>query len=701
MKQFLYILLTTLLALPGMAYGQVMTDPPVINIIEEPDYVTIEVIGNGMLNVQLMRDHWDNNFDTVIDEAQVVGFYEYTINRVFEDGYNVMVTATAQEDGEEPSYVANASFLMKPFYLMPKPEISFVEDDYGVTINITNGGPDMKVYLSVCGETIVDTQVAFSATYYVERTYEEQEITVEATNFGTAPYDIDNGDVQYYVLAPKVLPVADAPPLEVYTDEGCVIVTAYPVIEDQIAHLLLNGEEVDNPYYAARTDDDYVLEFFAYCDGPNVTDSEWIHYDVFVPARVEVIEPPTTTAPTIDFEILNGGTAAKIVMEYKDYEPGDIFYRYGLYDETTGYYGSYTSWKTYEGEFLISSPGKYVVEAYAEAYYPDYKPSRMVSVEFELVAPTEPTSPPTFTMNYMEEEETVIVEIIPTEEGSMIYYRPGFGDENGDFNYGDWAEYEAQLCFSGVGRYRIDAYAVAVGHAPSQQVTYEFTITPFTPSQSYDFEENGVFYIITTEERVSVCSETTGYNTYSGVVTIPTTVTHDGVNYMVNGIADNAFRDCVGLTGVNIGAYVTTIGNNAFMGCTSLTSVTLGDYVTRVGEKAFANCTALADVKMGSGMRYIEERAFQSCNALTSVTCKAATPPYLSHRGCFDCYNRATLYVYPAVLDSYRSTSNFWSQFSTIVAEDKVAPVAGDANGDGSLNISDVTTLINMLLQGH
>ena len=262
-----------------------------------------------------------------------------------------------------------------------------------------------------------------------------------------------------------------------------------------------------------------------------------------------------------------------------------------------------------------------------------------------------------------------------------------------------WMDYDGEpLSFNAIGHYEIEAYAIAEYKEPSEICAFEFVITEPETHLLYDFEEEGIFYKITADGKVSVCSETAAFNTYSGEVTIPTTVSHDGVTYMVNGIADNAFRGCTGLTGVTIGAYVTTIGDYAFQGCTALTSVTLGDYVTTLGKKAFADCSALAEVKMGSGMRNIGENAFLNCNALTSVTCKAATPPYLFHKGCFDCYSIATLHVYPAVLDSYKSADTYWSQFSNIVAEDNVAPAVGDANGDGKLSIGDITTLINMLL---
>ena len=302
-----------------------------------------------------------------------------------------------------------------------------------------------------------------------------------------------------------------------------------------------------------------------------------------------------------------------------------------------------------------------------------------------------PTVSSTFTGN-------VNVVALNEIEPSTIYFRIGVRDDNYEFIFGDWMEYTGEMAFSYPGFYRIEAYAIADGKMQSVTIAYEFVVTEPTPSYIYDFKEDGVFYKITAEGKVSVCSETTDYNSYSGEVTIPATVTHNGVTYMVTGIYEDAFRGCAGLTGVTIGAYVTAIGNSAFKNCTSLTNVTLGDYVITLGEEAFSGCSSLTSVMLGSGLANIGANAFKGCDALTSVTCKAATPPVMAASNCFACYGTATLHVHPAVLDLYQST-NYWNQFTTVVAEDKVAPAVGDANGDGRLSIGDVTTLIDMLLK--
>ena len=616
MKKFLYALLTVLMALPAVAYASEQTANPVIRTEENQDALTIIVEGNGTLNVQVLRDNdYDWNINTIVDEAQVEGHYEYTIPRSYDDGFNGEVIATAQEAGMTISETVHKQFLMRHYYVLPQPDITFTEDDGGVIIDVTGGVALLQVSITVNGEPVIyDEEATTSLSFYIERGYEELYIEVSAINQGTTHGDIWQERTSFYVLppfAPVEPQVALAPSFLQCGYDEYFTVSAHSDEDGAVVHLFLNDDEVENPYTIIRTDEDQNFMFKAYAEVPGMQRSEWADFAITVPA-LEPAEPieEKTTAPLAGYEIIqdiDGRYYALVTITQS--EPSRIYYM-ALSIDGTGY-------------------------------------------------------------------ENIILE----------------GDTDQDVQ---------ELYFNEPGIYRVLAWATADGKLTSDWVAVEFVLTESpTPSNLYDFEEDGIFYEITSEGKVSVCSETTEYNTYSGNVSIPTTVTHDGVTYMVTAIADNAFRDCAGLTDVSIGAYVTTIGDNAFLRCTSLTSVTLGDYVTRLGKWAFAYCTALAEVKMGSGMRHIDERAFLDCNALTSVTCKAATPPYLFHKGCFDCYTRATLHVYPAVLDSYRSTNIFWSQFATIVGEDNVAPAAGDINGDGKMSITDVTSLINMLLGGE
>ena len=91
------------------------------------------------------------------------------------------------------------------------------------------------------------------------------------------------------------------------------------------------------------------------------------------------------------------------------------------------------------------------------------------------VDPTEKTGAPTF-HGYTEDGiHGYFVEIIPTEE-SVIYYRIQYPDGT----WTDWAEYEEILSFEGDGKYRVEAYAVADGKLPSEEIAYEFVVAPVT-----------------------------------------------------------------------------------------------------------------------------------------------------------------------------------------------------------------------------
>ena len=157
-----------------------------------------------------------------------------------------------------------------------------------------------------------------------------------------------------------------------------------------------------------------------------------------------------------------------------------------------------------------------------------------------------------------------------------------------------------------------------------------------------------------------------------------------------------AFYDCTSLTSVDIPGAVTTIDKYAFSGCTSLTRATIGNSVTSIGDNAFSNCSSLAEVTIGNSVTEIGNWAFSSCSGLTSIICHAANPPTIYNNTFRFCnYNSASLYVPAESLSAYQE-AEYWNAFANILP---ITPsVLGDVNGDGALTVSDVTMLINMLL---
>ena len=159
---------------------------------------------------------------------------------------------------------------------------------------------------------------------------------------------------------------------------------------------------------------------------------------------------------------------------------------------------------------------------------------------------------------------------------------------------------------------------------------------------------------------------------------------------------------------------VTDVQSYCFYKTSTIRSVEIPDQVTVIGRGAFAGCVNLKTVKIGPHVTSIGTYAFDvtsnfwywftdwcdvSSNIIDEVTCFATLPPVLENKYCFTAgtYRHAVLYVPAESVEAYRADAN-WGRFDTI----RPIPAAtGDVNGDGSVSISDVTALIDLLLSGN
>ena len=145
-----------------------------------------------------------------------------------------------------------------------------------------------------------------------------------------------------------------------------------------------------------------------------------------------------------------------------------------------------------------------------------------------------------------------------------------------------------------------------------------------TGVSAHDFEVDGIYYNIMSEEdkTVEVTYQGDAYGAieeYSGAVSIPATVTYDGMEYSVTSIGYYGFCYCLDLTSVEIPNSVTSIGNYAFHGCYALTSVEIPNSVTSIGDNAFSNCKGLVSLIIPGSVTNIDNAAFFKCINLTSV----------------------------------------------------------------------------------
>ena len=103
-------------------------------------------------------------------------------------------------------------------------------------------------------------------------------------------------------------------------------------------------------------------------------------------------------------------------------------------------------------------------------------------------------------------------------------------------------------------------------------------------------------------------------------ITIPSTISHGGVNYRVESIEEEAFKYCSSLKSINIPKSVTSIGNGAFYSCYSLTTITIPENVTNIGSNAFAWCSSLTAITIPKSVTSIGDYAFSYCGSLTAIT---------------------------------------------------------------------------------
>ena len=149
---------------------------------------------------------------------------------------------------------------------------------------------------------------------------------------------------------------------------------------------------------------------------------------------------------------------------------------------------------------------------------------------------------------------------------------------------------------------------------------------------------NGIVYTFNNLEAT-----VTGYTGNEISIIIPSEIQHNGVDYQVVSIGDNAFLnntnlksviipDSVtiigeaaflrtGLTSIIIPNSVTTIGVASFLQCYDLTSVTIvnGDNPVSIGKSAFQQ-TGLKSISIPKSVTTIGGESFSHCYDLTSVT---------------------------------------------------------------------------------
>lgn len=142
-------------------------------------------------------------------------------------------------------------------------------------------------------------------------------------------------------------------------------------------------------------------------------------------------------------------------------------------------------------------------------------------------------------------------------------------------------------------------------------------------------------------------------DTSAANVTVPDTMTLNGVVYKVTAVSASAFKGNTKIKTVKLGKYVKQIDENAFSGCKNLTKVTFSESVEKVGKKAFYNCKKLTTVTIPSKavVKEIGESAFQNCVKLKkfTITSKVTT---IGKKAFYNCKVLKTITIKSTVLSN-------------------------------------------------
>ena len=106
-------------------------------------------------------------------------------------------------------------------------------------------------------------------------------------------------------------------------------------------------------------------------------------------------------------------------------------------------------------------------------------------------------------------------------------------------------------------------------------------------------------------------------------VSIPATISFDGITYKVTEIDAKALKGNKKVKTVTMGKNITKIGDEAFSGCTALSNVTIGANVTTIGNKAFYN-TAIKNLTLPAKTVKLGKQFVYKCSKMKTLTVKSS-----------------------------------------------------------------------------
>lgn len=205
----------------------------------------------------------------------------------------------------------------------------------------------------------------------------------------------------------------------------------------------------------------------------------------------------------------------------------------------------------------------------------------------------------------------------------------------------------------------------------------------------------------------------TGYDDQTTNVVIPETL----LERKIVSIANEAFKNDEIITSVDLSqaVYLEKIGSYSFAGCTAISGeLVIPETVTSILYSAFQGCSSISSVAINAKIKNIPQWCFYGCNSIETVSLPDGLEKI--ERAAFTGCTSLSYVNIPASVDdindyAFSNTPNltlgvWYGSYGYEYAKAKNIPyilldgtLLGDANGDGSVNINDVTTIQRYLAE--
>lgn len=166
--------------------------------------------------------------------------------------------------------------------------------------------------------------------------------------------------------------------------------------------------------------------------------------------------------------------------------------------------------------------------------------------------------------------------------------------------------------------------------------TLVLSIVLVNPALAYDVEVDGIYYnIVEKAKTAEVTFKDKNYNSYSGDIVLPKTITYNNMQYNVGSIGENAFYNSKSMTTIAIPETLKKVHETAFVNCLGLTGVYINDlaswcnidfgngvnenYLLYYAKNIYLNNNLLTDLIIPNGIEEIKSKSFSYCKNLVSV----------------------------------------------------------------------------------